>query len=98
MEVVFKYKLKFRDIAQVEMPLGAKILTIDKQADSLENLNIDSYVCIWAVVDNEVKEMETRKFRIAGTGHSLDNLHLKYINSVQVFNGSQIYHIFEILQ
>lgn len=106
MKKIFKYKLQFTDLPTAELPVGAEILTVDKQRDSMENPAEENHVFIWAIIDEDEKQTETRYFRIAGTGHPLgddfDNIKkyskLNYINTMQLFDGYEVYHIFEIAQ
>jgi len=97
MKKVFKYKLLFTDIAEVELPIGAQILTIDEQNKSLENPSEENHLFIWAIVDDEEKRTETRRFRISGTGHPLGDFNFKYINTIPIYNGYEVYHVLEIL-
>jgi len=97
MKKIFKYKILFTDVSEVDMPVDAEILTVDKQGDSLENSGVENHLFIWAIVDDEEKQTEMRRFRIAGTGYPLGDFNLKYINTVQIYGGYEIYHIFEII-
>ena len=87
MKVVWKYKLEIDDEVIILMPKGTKVLTVQVQ---------DGAPCIWAAVDpNEKKEM--RKFRIAGTGHPIDDTTVGgYIGTVQLHDGRLVLHVFEI--
>jgi hypothetical protein len=58
MKKIFKYRLPFMEVAQVEMPAGASILRIDGQEGAL---------WIWAVVD-PAEPVETRTFCLFKTG------------------------------
>ena len=85
---VFKYILDFSrsDIVNIDLPKDAEILTIDMQFGSLQ---------LWALVD-PLKPLQKRIFRMAGTGHPIENENLDYINTFQEMGGSLIWHIFEI--
>lgn len=87
MRTVWKYELAIDDYIDVEIPKGAEILTFQIQSDK---------PCIWCLVDPNV-EKETRRFRLAGTGHDIKEDNLKYIGSCQVHEGVLIFHLFEIL-
>lgn len=105
MKKIFKYELKFSDMPVVEMSVGAEILTVNKQGDSLENPSVENRLFIWAIVDEDEKRMEERKFRVVGTGHPLGEdfdaikkySKLKYINTIFIFDGYEVFHIFEII-
>ena len=95
MKKIFKYEMEFMDLPEVEMPVGAEILTVDKQGDSMEPVYGDPKLFVWAIVEEDETKTEVRRFRISGTGHPLGDFNLKHINTIQIFGGTQIYHIFE---
>jgi len=83
MKRIYKYKLE----NSVEMPIGAKILSIQMQ-------NNRPY--IWALVDTDV-ECEFRHFEIIGTGHNFPEAdNFTYINTFQ--DGPFVWHIFELIK
>jgi len=86
MRNVWKYKLTANDYIDVEMPKGAEVLTFQIQFD---------IPCIWCLVDPDA-EKESRRFRLAGTGHDIKEDNLKYIGSCQVHEGALIFHLFEV--
>lgn len=69
----------------VEMPIGAEILSVHSQRDS---------VCIWALV-NPNMEKETRYFDVFGTGHPIDVNSKIFIGTCLVNNESLVWHVFE---
>ena len=84
MKRIYKYELKE---GGVEMPIGAKILTIQDQ-------NNRAY--IWALVDIDA-ECEFRYFAIAGTGEDFPEADdFTYINTIQ--DGQFVWHIFELIK
>ena len=91
MKTIWKYSTPFNDTFKLEIPKGAKILTI--QVDNKNN-----YPTIWALVDLE-SELETRHFEFFGTGipiHDVDmGFERKYIGTYQI--GEFVGHIFEII-
>lgn len=87
MKKVFKYELPGRNISEIEMPIGAQILTIQAQGNTPQ---------IWALVE-EGKGLEKRKFRMAGTGHSIEDKDCQhYLGSFQLYGGEFVFHVFEI--
>ncbi len=81
------YKYEFEDGRGVEMPIGAKILTI-------QNQNNRAY--IWALVDTDV-ECDFRYFTIVGTGQDFPEADdFTYINTIQ--DGPFVWHIFELIK
>jgi hypothetical protein len=79
------YKYEFKE-GSIEMPIGAKILSIQNQDDRLY---------IWALVDTDA-ECEFRYFTIVGTGHDFPEAdEFNYINTIQ--DGPFVWHIFELI-
>jgi hypothetical protein len=75
---------------ELDLPKGAEILTIEIQ-------NKDN-VCLWAAVNPEEEQNETRRFVLFGTGMGIpDSLELKYIKTILISEGVFVYHGFEIL-
>ncbi|MCP4552476.1 MAG: hypothetical protein GY834_10655 [Bacteroidetes bacterium] len=88
MLVIYKYPVIPNDEICIEMPEDAQILTVDTQFGKPQ---------IWALV-NPQNPLEKRHFRMAGTGHSIDekqNLH--HLGTFQMDEGTLIFHLFEIL-
>lgn len=87
MAKVFKYQLPISDAVKVYMPKDAKVLCVQVQ---------NGQPCIWASV-NPDKELEERQFRIAGTGHTIeDGIVDNYIGTVQLHDGKLVFHVFEV--
>ena len=86
---VFKWKLPAASHFELTLPRGARLLTVQEQRGEL---------MLWALVDPEAPT-ETRDFRIAGTGHLIDEdaNTLRYVGTVQMSNGSLVWHVFEIV-
>jgi len=85
---IFKYQVPIKDYCEIQMPKNTQILTFQSQYD---------IPCIWALVDPE-QPIESRKFRIAGTGHEIKGKALEYIGTCQMMNGTLVWHLFEIKQ
>ncbi len=88
MKTIYKYKLKQEEVAEVELPKGARVLTAQAQG---------VHVWIWAIVDAEGVEKETRRFAILKTGQkiALNTDILTHVGSVQFDEGGLVYHVFE---
>lgn len=85
---IYKYQLEVKDYFSIVMPKGASILTVQVQ---------QGIPCIWAIVDPEQILMETRNFRIFGTGHPiLVSAKNSYIGTFQLQNGGFVGHLFEM--
>jgi len=84
---VWKYPIDMKDFHLIDMPLGAQILCFQFQKE---------VPTIWALV-NPSKDIEkvARRFRFAGTGHTIDETGLQYIGTIQMLNGNLVYHLFE---
>lgn len=84
---IWKYTLPVSDHPVVSMPKGARVLSVDVQHGDVQ---------VWVLVDPEAPT-ELRKFRMAGTGHSLEKEieSLRFIGTVQMMGGNLIWHIFE---
>ena len=88
MNKVFKYPVPVQDRFSLNLPQGARILTVQEQHGEPQ---------IWALVNPE-NVIETRNFCLAGTGHSIEENeeNLNYIGTFQLYNGDFIEHLFEI--
>lgn len=84
---IYKYPLPLTDVATIEMPQGAYVLSAQVQRGDL---------FIWAMV-NPDNPREKRHFRIAGTGHVLEGGSSDYlfIDTVQLSDGVLVLHVFE---
>lgn len=82
---VFKYPLTPYTTV-IEMPMGAKILTVQTQRGA---------PCIWALVNDDYPS-EERRFIVYGTGHPLCENMQEYIGTFQLDNGDLVFHVFEI--
>lgn len=87
MEQIWKYELKVDGVQKINMPEGAKILTVQTQFDN---------PCIWALV-NPTNTLTVRNFEIYGTGHNIQIGSRQYIGTFQVNSGFLIFHVFELL-
>jgi hypothetical protein len=87
MKEIWKYSIPDKDFFEVTMPVGSKVLTVQVQRDT---------ACIWVLV-NPIKPKETRRFRLAGTGHDIKPQDTKkYIGTFQQHVGTFAYHLFEL--
>ena len=88
MNSVFKYTIPVEDCFSLDLPKGAKILTVQEQHGEPQ---------LWALV-NKNKPNEKRNFRLAGTGHPIKESPetMDYIGTFQLAGGGFIGHVFEI--
>ncbi len=90
-KTIWKFELETTDNQEIEMPIGSEILTIQTQ---------NVIPCIWALIDPNA-DKEVRRFEIYGTGHPIHcdiGVKRNYIGTYQLYNGSLVYHVFEILK
>lgn len=88
MTKVYKFPLDISDEQKVSMPEGAKVLTVQVQKGK---------PCIWAECNPDGLPV-LRTFLIRGTGHPIDDeIEKEYIGTIQMCEGSIIYHVFERL-
>ena len=87
---VFKYQIPLDDLFALDLPVKARVLTVQEQHGEPQ---------MWVLVDEDSTK-ETRNFRLAGTGHNIDDNPeaLDYIGTFQLGGGSFIGHLFEIKQ
>lgn len=85
METVYKYKLKCSGEQWIEMPITAKVLTVQMQ---------NGEPCLWAKVRPD-EPQALRRFVTHGTGHQIPETTGKYIGTYQLNNGELIFHVFE---
>jgi hypothetical protein len=91
MKTVWKYQTHLEGYLEINLPMGAEILAVQRQGKRKED-----EVFIWCLVDTD-KPTETRKFKFYGTGEDLDAESLKYIGTLQFFDGENVIHLFELL-
>lgn len=84
-KTIWKFQIEPNDIIKVDMPIGAEVLTVQTQFEQ---------PCIWAIVNPKAKT-ETRTFRMADTGHPVNENVKKYIGTFQLMSGQLIFHLFE---
>jgi hypothetical protein len=84
MRRVYKYDLPIEDFVELQLPTTAIILKIDTQNEEPK---------IWAWV-NPDEPLVTRKFRIAGTGHDINEPFIRYIETFFIRN--LVFHVFEL--
>lgn len=68
MKRIFKYQLQINDLQNLNLPVGAKILSVQAQR---------GIPCLWALVDDSEKEYSDVKVSMYGTGHPISENELK---------------------
>lgn len=82
--VIYKYLLQMLDYQKISMPSEAIILHVGEQ---------DGDIMVWAMVETD-NPIESRHFKIYGTGHIIEENARRYIGTVTMRN-SFVWHIFE---
>lgn len=82
---IFKYILDIVTDQTLGLPVGSKILTVMEQNDD---------VVLYALVDDEEKDIAEHEIRIVGTGHPFPDCHY-FIGTVSTCAGSLVWHVFE---
>ena len=86
MKRIFKYQLQINDLQNLNLPVGAKILSVQAQR---------GIPCLWALVDDSEKEYSDVKVSMYGTGHPISEKELKnkmFAGTVQI--GELVLHVF----
>lgn len=81
---IYKYPLLILDEQEIEMPMGARIMTVQMQ---------NGQPCLWAHV-HPGNTLEKRKILIRGTGHPANDVGC-YISTFQMKGGELVFHAFE---
>ena len=82
---IWKFPLEVTDDECLEMPFGARVLTIQTQ---------NGKPCLWALVEPGSSPI-LRKFRIVGTGHEFDGKG-EYVGTFQLMGGALVFHVFDV--
>jgi len=88
MLIVYKYPIPMVEEFSLSLPATAEILTVQMQGHIPQ---------LWALVDPDALT-ETRRFRLAGTGHLIDQRkgYPEYIATFQMADGDLVWHLFEL--
>lgn len=93
MTTIWKYKLSAEKVVELEMPMGAEILSVQSIVNIVDP-NPKELAYLWALV-NPGNPMEKRRFIIVPTGVDLDDEDRTYIGTFQMESGDVILHVFE---
>lgn len=85
--VIWKYELVVADTQNIEMSPDAKLLCVQVQRDAPK---------LWALVDETREGKELRTIAIYGTGNPIPSNPGEYIDTFQLFDGSLVFHAFEV--
>lgn len=78
MKKIFKYPLPVQEKYQIELPIGAVIIRVD---------DVDGLFFLWAIVDVETEESETRYLEFYKTGQEIKTPieDLKFLGTCKLF-------------
>lgn len=82
---IWKFPLEIVDEQLIDVPEGARILSVALQFEQL---------CVWAIVEVDA-EMVPHRFSVRGTGHAVTGDEGTFIGTVQMGGGALIWHVFE---
>lgn len=85
MITIHKYQFQIADKVIVQMPKGAKVLSVQLQ---------NGVPTIWARVVTDM-ENESREFRVYGTGHEIDTFAIQGTHLATIQHHGLVWHIFE---
>lgn len=88
MQIIFKYPWQEGVIRQLELPKGAKLLTIQVQR---------GHPMMWFEQEDESVDLEQRTFimRVTGTAYNKPTNEV-YVATIQLDEGAFVGHIFEL--
>ncbi len=84
---IFKYQLEVTNLQTIELPQGARILSVRQQGGQ---------IMLWAMV-HPTHQTIPHTFRIYGTGHPVDENSGRtqsFLGTVQL--GALVFHVFEV--
>lgn len=86
--VIWKYSLAGASIHELAIPAGARVLSVQHQRD---------VPVMWVLLRPDAPTV-TRKFRVFGTGETIDLpvSRLQHLGTVQEWGGTLIWHVFEV--
>ena len=86
MKAIFKYSLTLAYSQAVDLPIGAKPLSIQMQGGG---------VCLWALVETSVPST-LKTVRMYGTGHDCSDLAAtsQFLGTIQLSGGSLVFRFF----
>ena len=82
---IWKWPLTIADRQTIEMPSGAKLLTVQMQGERPQ---------LWALC-KEANPLIARKIAIYGTGNPMPDEPGQYIATFQSHGGALVWHVFE---
>jgi hypothetical protein len=82
---IYKYPFVVTDEQTLELPEGAKLLSVQMQFD---------IPCLWALVDEKAL-FKRRKLTVHGTGNPINSTdNQTYLGTIQMREGQFVWHVF----
>jgi len=90
MTTIWKFELPIEDQPSIDMPIGARILSV-----GVQNAATDRKLMLWAYIPKTEVKTETRYFFVLGTGNPIpwDLSESAFVGTVQM--GSHIWHVWD---
>jgi hypothetical protein len=90
MRSVWKFPIPLEDHPTIPMPVGAVPLHVGVQRGE---------PFLWALVDPQERARRHYQFRLAGTGHGIEDHHFSYdhlthVGTFQMEGGALVFHLF----
>ncbi len=92
MKTIHKFEVPIQDEFELNLPIDSEILCFQVQ-NNKPYLWIKLYVKAKGVFKHEI-----RTFKIIGTGWVFEDSDLKYIGTIQQFDGDLVWHLFEVIK
>ena len=83
---IWKWTLAIKDEQTIDLPMGAKILSIQMQGWHPQ---------LWALVDEHQQRKQGRLIAIYGTGKPIPDSPGEYIGTFQIHECVRVFHAFE---
>lgn len=98
MKRIWKYKMRVADEQVVNLPKGAKILSVGVHRDFYPDGTVENErPCLWALVEPTADGDEARAIAMRGTGHPADGMEdATFLGTIFMFGGRLVFHVFEI--
>lgn len=86
MKTIYKYAVPATDAFVLELPRGAKFLSVQTQRGEPQS---------WWLVDPR-RPADPRRLRVYGTGHRIEtSATLEFLGTFQLSGGEFVFHLFE---
>lgn len=88
MKRVCEYELSIAESQYIKLPVGAEILSIQTKRGIPH---------LWALVDPDQAFTNAKSLLMFETGCDIPDLELKFIDTIQLNDGTFILHVFELI-